>query len=495
LNLRHKVLVIGAGIGGLSAAIRLATKGFDVHVIEKTDGPGGKLREQVLGAYRFDLGPSLFTMPELVAELFELCQYPMSDNFQFEKLNDICHYFYEDGTRFVSKGNVEEMIQTCSTTFQVSPAVLRRYFNATSRIYDITAHLFLYKSLHRISSYLNFKTLLSVFRLPFIQAHETMAHMGKRLFKDPRLVQYFNRYATYNGSNPYVAPATLHLIAHLEHSGGAYYPKGGMYSITKAMFQLAQAKGVTFSFGTSATKIKVDKDVVVGVDTSTGFIPCSIVVSNLDIHPTYTRLLPNTIAPSHILSQEKSSSALIFYWGIRQSYPSLGLHNIFFAKDYKKEFDAIWRDKTLWDDPTVYINITSKYTVEDAPKGGENWFVMINVPSNEGQDWDNLRVRARASILSKLERILGQSIEPFIEEEDYLDPIRIEQRTGSYRGSLYGNASNTPLAAFFRQSNASSSIKGLYFAGGSVHPGGGVPLANLSGKIVSDCIFKDYGKR
>jgi len=170
------------------------------------------------------------------------------------------------------------------------------------------------------------------------------------------------------------------------------------------------------------------------------------------------------------------------------NYDDLGLHNILFAADYQKEFNAIWKNKTISSDPTVYINISSKLLQTDAPLNNENWFVMINVPANNGQNWDQLIPEARASIIRKISRILNRNIEKDIICEQILDPRSIESKTGSYQGSLYGNSSNNQFAAFLRHPNFSSKVRNLFFCGGSVHPGGGIPLALLSAKIVSDCV-------
>jgi phytoene desaturase len=487
-----KAIVIGAGIGGLSTAIRLRKSGWEVIVLEASTGPGGKLGTGRLGDYRFDLGPSLFTMPELVTELFTIHGKNPDDYFRFQKLDTICHYFYEDGTRFRSSSNTEQFETELHEALGLPKGSLRRFLKSAQRIHSITTPLFLYKSLHRIKSYLSWNTFLSILRLPWIHAHHSMHSMNKIFFKDPRMVQYFNRYATYNGSNPYRAPGTLNLIAHLEHHEGAYLPEHGMYDITQAMYTLAKEVGVEFQFQHLVTRILHENGRVRGVQSTGKEYDADVVISNMDIFPCYRKLLPDLKAPEKILHQEKSSSALIFYWGIKKEFKELGLHNILFSANYEEEFRAIWDKKTIGSDPTIYINITSKYVREDAPEGGENWFVMINVPCHEGQDWDSLRREARKNILAKINRMLGTSLEEYLEVEDYLDPIRIEERTQSHRGALYGNASNNSLAAFFRQANFSQQLKGLYFAGGSVHPGGGVPLANLSGKIAASLIEDDF---
>ena len=191
------------------------------------------------------------------------------------------------------------------------------------------------------------------------------------------------------------------------------------------------------------------------------------------------------------MNQERSSSAIIFYWGIRHLFPELDLHNIFFTQDYKQEFECLFEKKSVYNDPTIYINITSKEESSDAPKDSENWFVMVNAPGDFGQDWDKIIQETRKNIISKLSRILNTDIESLIEVEDILTPPLIERKTSSYRGSLYGTASNSKFAAFLRHPNFSNRIENLFYCGGSVHPGGGIPLCLLSAKITADLITKD----
>ena len=205
----------------------------------------------------------------------------------------------------------------------------------------------------------------------------------------------------------------------------------------------------------------------------------------MDVYFTYKKLLPNEKHPERTLNQERSTSALIFYWGVKQSFPQLGLHNIFFSDDYKNEFDTL--DKgDVGSDPTIYVNITSKRTPTDAPEGSENWFVLINVPHNDGQDWAVITQRVRRVVIDKMSRALTVDFQQLIEVEDILDPLSIEAKTASFGGALYGTSSNALMSAFMRHPNFSSQIEGLYFVGGSVHPGGGIPLALLSAKIVDE---------
>ena len=480
--------VIGAGIAGIATAIRLAVKGYAVEVFEANAYPGGKLSSFELNGYRFDAGPSLFTLPQLVDELFRLAGKEPTDYFQYQKLPETCRYFYEDGTRFVADAEPEQLAQTLEKYLGEPAESTRRHLRDSARKYELTEGLFLRRSLHKVGTYLNRDAFRGYLNLPRLDAFRTMNAANSTRFKDPRTVQLFNRYATYNGSNPYQTPATMNIIPHLEYNIGAYFPAGGMVAITNSLVRLAEDLGVQFQYQTPVRRIVTEETRVTGLEVPTGFRPFDLVVSNMDVVNTFRKLLPTARPPERILRQPKSSSALIFYWGIQRRFPELGLHNIFFSRDYATEFRYLFEEKTIHDDPTVYLNITSKYEPTDAPADGENWFVMVNAPANDGQDWDALIAATRANIIQKLSRLLGADIASLIACEDVLDPRLIESRTSSAQGALYGNSSNNRFAAFLRHANFSSQFRNLYFVGGSVHPGGGIPLCLLSARITADLI-------
>ena len=481
-----KVIVIGAGIAGIASAIRQAVKGHEVAVYEANAYPGGKLSEFRSGDFRFDAGPSLFTMPQYVDELFSLAGKNPKDAFTYEKLETVCRYFYEDGTRINAWANRDKLAEEIALKTKDPASSVHQFLDYSAQIYAITHSIFLEKSLHRLRSFLNWKTFKAVFRFPKIDPFRSMNTANTDFFTDDKTIRFFNRYATYNGSNPYKAPATLNVIPHLEQHFGAYFSKGGMAAITQSLVKLAENLGVKFNYHARVEEILVEDKKVKGIRLNGENVSADRVVSNMDIWFTYRQLLKNEVAPKRILNQERSSSALIFYWGIKAEFPELDLHNIFFSEDYKKEFAAIWEQQAIDVDPTIYVNISAKYQSGDAPKGAENWFVMINVPANTGQNWDELIAEARKNIIDKLSRMLNRDIAQLIVTEELLDPRSIEQKTASYQGSLYGTSSNNQFAAFLRHANFSSKIKGLYFVGGSVHPGGGIPLALLSAKIVDE---------
>ncbi|MBS9462648.1 phytoene desaturase [Flagellimonas sp. 389] len=483
-----KAIVIGAGIGGIATAIRLRAKNYNVLVFEANDYPGGKLHSKQVNGYRFDLGPSLFTMPHFVDELFRLHNQKPEDYFNYVQKDTVCNYFWDDGTRFSAKSKKETFVKDASETFDEPKEKIADYLERSQIKYDLTASLFLEKSLHKLTTYLSKDTVKAILQLGKLDINASLDHSNKKAFESEKLVQLFNRYATYNGSSPYQTPGIMSMIPHLEMHYGTFFPKGGMHQITQSLFNLANDVGVEFKFGEAVEEINIANKKAEGIKSQNGFYESDIVVSNMDIYPTFKKLLSKQKQPKKVLQQERSSSALIFYWGISKSFKELDLHNIFFSADYQKEFKHIFEEKSLYHDPTVYINITSKEEPSDAPENHENWFVMINAPGNYGQDWETLIKESKKNILRKLNNILGIAIEQYIDSEFILDPVGIENNTSSYRGALYGAASNSKFSAFLRHPNFSSSINNLFFCGGSVHPGGGIPLCLLSAKIVSDLI-------
>ena len=483
-----KSIVIGSGIAGMAMALRLRRKGHEVIVFEANHYPGGKLHAFKKGKYRFDAGPSLFTMPWLVSELFELFGLDSTEYFTYQRKETICNYFWEDGTTFQAHADLDTFAKEAEETFKISGNLIKKYLTKSQQKYDLTKEVFLEKSLHRISTYWSFNTFKSLLNAHKLDINKSLHQLNTTQFANDKLVQIFDRYATYNGSSPYRTPGIMSLIPHLEMLLGTYLPANGMHDIILSLYKLAVDRGVKFHFGERVKIIDHSKNQVEGVTTVRSKYLADIVVSNMDIFTTYSSLLTGLSAPERRLKQERSSSALIFYWGINSSFPNLDLHNILFSHDYDYEFKCLFETKTLFDDPTVYINITSKEVPNDAPSGCENWFVMINTPSNVGQDWNKLKQTARSNIVNKINKILKVDIEKFIEVEECLDPVTIESKTGSYQGSLYGTSSNSRFSAFFRHPNFSRKLKGLYFCGGSVHPGGGIPLCLNSAKIAADLI-------
>lgn len=368
----QKAAIVGAGIAGLATSIRLRAEGYQVTVFEANSYPGGKLHQETVNGFRFDMGPSLFTMPWFVDELFELHGKHPKDYFDYKRKETICNYFWEDGTTFSARSNRNEFIEEASKQFGESEQRITDYLEGNRKKYELTKGVFLEKSLHRLSTYLSGETFKAFLKIGQMGINTSLNQWNVKYFKNPKLIQLFNRFATYNGSSPYMTPGIMSMIPHLEMDLGTYFPRGGMHQITMSLFNLAQEIGVEFQFNEPVDKILLEEKTAVGVKTKSGIHKSSLVVSNMDIFPTYKKLLAEQKAPKKVMGQERSSSALIFYWGIKKEFPQLDLHNIFFSDDYPNEFEHIFDKKTLFDDPTVYINITSKEEPKDAPKGYEN---------------------------------------------------------------------------------------------------------------------------
>ncbi len=487
--MEKKAAVIGAGIGGLAAGLRLRHLGFQVTIFESSGKAGGKINEFRHNGFRFDMGPSLFTLPELVDELFGLFGKKPEDYIRYDKLDVITKYFYEDGLILNAYSNVNKLAEEIGSKTNVPPEATKKYLRDAATTYDLTADNFIFKPFNS-ETLKSKKFWKAALRIRKLNVTKTMHELNKKYFGDARVVQLFDRYATYNGSNPYQTPGTLSVISHLEHNLGAFFPEKGMYQIVESIYRLAQEQGIEFRFNEKVQEIRTAKGKAIGVSTPEGSYDFDLVVSDADIFTVYKKLLPDKDVPAIQRKQERSSSALILYWGISKEHPELEMHNILFSDDYKKEFEQLFNAKELPEDPTVYIFISSKQVPADAPQGHENWFVMINAPADAGQDWEQEIAAARTRIIRKIRRVLKTDIENHILFERQLDPVMIERKTGSYKGALYGNSSNNKFAAFLRHKNYSSGIKNLYFVGGSVHPGGGIPLCLSSAKMMSELIDK-----
>lgn len=486
-----KVAVIGAGIGGLAAALRMRAKGYEVVVYEKEDKPGGKLMEFRQDGFRFDMGPSLFTLPDFVSELFFLFDEEPGNYFQYKKLDNTCNYYFPDGSLIRAWSDHQKFLEEVP---EDNRSAINEYLNEARRLFESTAQLFLFNPFPSKSAFLSPEGQQIGKNPGMLDAFKTLHQRNRKTFNDSRLVQLFDRYATYNGSNPYKTPATLKMIAHLEHNIGAFFPNGGMYDIVSSLYQLAREKGIEFLFNTSVDELEMLGDGLKTVKSGKNEQIFSHVISDVDVYTFYSKILKKGKVPKAVKIQQRSSSALIFYWGMKKTFPSLDVHNILFSSDYKQEFAHLFAHKTISDDPTVYVFVSSKIVPADSPKGMENWFVMINVPENIGQDWDKLISLAKHSILKKINRQLGEDISPYIITEKIVDPREIENRTGSFRGSLYGSSSNNRFAAFLRHPNMKKKLQGVYFVGGSVHPGGGIPLCLASAKIVANQITDSNDK-
>jgi phytoene desaturase len=488
-------IVIGSGVAGMAAAIRLAIQGYSVKIFERNDYPGGKLSLFEKDGYRFDAGPSLFTRPDYLEQLFADAGENLSEYFQYSEVPLSCRYFFENGKIINAWTDTEKYESELIDKVGERSGVLRSYLNKSEKLYNGLGQVFLNNSLHQLKTWLQPAVPKAFADVRWSHLFDNLHNYNKRHFISNEAIQIFDRYATYNGSDPYQTPGMMSMIPHLELNQGTYYPNGGMISITNALYRLAEKKGVQFYFNHPVDRIETNGNKVSGVISKGQKFQAGLIVSNADVYFTYHNLLDKPSRAAKILKQERSCSGVIFYWGIKELFPELHLHNIFFSDTYKEEFAHVFKHKKLFHDPTVYINITSKLDSSHAPEGKENWFVLINAPSNAHYSWEEEIQKLKAHVVQKLSRILGKDVGALIETEAVLDPVSIESKTGSYMGSLYGTGSNSPFSAFLRHANFSKQFGNLYFCGGSVHPGGGIPLCFKSAEIVAKKVANDFWKK
>jgi phytoene desaturase len=481
------ILVIGAGLGGLAAAIRLARAGHAVEVWEKNGEPGGKLKELRVDNFRWDTGPSLLTMPYVLRDLFASAGERMEDHLELVRLDSACRYFWTDGTV------IDE-----DASFWSQPDVAR--FLAYARgIYELSGEAYLNHPPGDFWRAFSWRNLGKLRHLGKVATTRTLAAEVERRISDPRLRQIFLRFATYNGSSPYLTPATFNIIPYVESEFGAWYVRGGMAKIAEALAALAQRNGVTFRFDTTATAWNgTEATAQNGTRSRTNFLVC-----NADVLSAGSRRTPGGGAPgflSDIFSakdQQKliapplSNSGFILFLGIRGHNPRLSHHNVFFSDHYPREFAEIHGEKISPSEPTIYISISSRTDPDHAPEGHDNYFVLVNAPARDPkQPWTQTEAHSyRDLVLKRLERFGFDDLPSRIVAERIFTPSDFATRDLAHHGALYGWASHSIRASLFRPPLRAS--KNVFFTGGTTHPGGGIPLVLLSGKMVADLIQRE----
>jgi len=487
-----KVIVIGGGLAGLASAIRLAGLGLQVKLFEKNASAGGKMNRWMDGEFRYDTGPSLLTMPFVIDDLFGFVGEKRESYLNFMPVEPVCKYFWDDGVFLSASMDAKVMHQEISALSKADASNYNRFIGYSKRIYDLSADIFLYNPIHEMRSILKPSLLRRFLLIHRIDPFRTVDRGIRRFFSDERIIQIFNRYATYNGSDPFQAPATLNIIPFVEYVLGGYYIRGGMYKLVEALLSLALGMGVEINTNAEVKQIMYNASGVKGVIVNDESVSADRIVCNADVVTAHSDLIPDQPRLRRRYAQlEPSLSGLVFMWSVRGRHEQLQHHNILFSNNYRREFQQLFVDRDSPDDPTVYISISAKSDPDQAPAGCENWFVLVNMPYlSEGQDWDQIIHKTRNMIIQKLLR-QGIDLSGKIGSEKIITPIDFKSLYGSNRGSIYGVSSNSRSSAFRRPGNRSKKIKGLYFAGGSTHPGGGIPLVLLSAKIVTDLIKRD----
>lgn len=490
------IVVVGAGLGGLAAAILLAAAGRRVRIFEKNASVGGKLARLEAGGFTFDLGPSLLTLPDVFRELFADAGADFDAAVPLDRLSTLCRYRFADGSALDVPDGLDAQLEAIR---QFNPAEVdawRRFASWTREVYDAASAPFMRRPFGSTDGMSAAAGRAMLRQLPRVLSPRSLDGLVGRYFRDGRLRQLFGRFATYNGSSPFRAPATFAIIAHVEHGLGAYHPAGGIYRIAEAELELARRLGLEVATGTEVEGVVLRDGTACGVRLASGdVVDADAVLVNADATTAWERLIPADAAPwtrRRLVRAEPSTSALVMAVGVRAPCPQFDHHNVAFSADARREFGDLFDRRHPAEDPTVYVCASSRTDASQAPHGCEALFVMVNLPAGpaDREDRESLLAHQRPRILARLERAGLGIDESLIVHESFLTPADFARRYGSRDGSLYGPASNTRLHAFWRQPNRARRVPGLFFAGGGAHPGGGMPLVTLSGRIAAGEIRK-----
>jgi phytoene desaturase len=476
----RKILVIGAGLGGLATAIRLARAGHAVEVWEKNEGPGGKLKELAVDGFRWGTGPSLLTMPHVLRELFATAGERMEDHLELVRLESCCRYFWTDGTV------IDEDVAFWGR------AEVARFLEYARGIYELSGEAYLNRPPGDFWRALTLGNLGKLRHLGKVATLRTLADEVHRRISEPHLRQIFLRFATYNGSSPYRTPATFNIIPYVEAEFGAWYVRGGMAKIAEALAALAERNGVTFRFHTTATDWNgTEASAQDGFRSRADFLVC-----NADVLSARTGFLAGITSAGQqksLLHPELSTSGFILFLGVKGRDPRLGHHNIFFSDDYPQEFAEIHEKKISPQEPTIYISVSARTDPDHAPGGHDNYFVLINTPArNPRHAWTQAEAHDyRDLVLKRLERFGFADLKERIVAERIFTPSDFSTRDLAHHGCLYGWASHSIRTSLLRPPLRAAGTRNVFFVGGTTHPGGGIPLVLLSGKMVAEAIQRE----
>ena len=497
--MNKSIVIIGAGVGGLSAAIHLAAAGQRVVMLEKNAAVGGKMGEVREAGFRWDTGPSVITMRPVFEELFAAAGRRLEDDLDLLPVEPLTRYFYVDGTVLDATRDLPRLLAQIRALDERDVENYLAYLSYVAQLHRITGPAFIYGRPP------TWRTVSGVAPADALRLAPWLSMDGaiRRHIHSPHLRQLLGRFATYVGGSPFRAPATLNVIAHVELNEGIWYPRGGVYAIARAMERLALELGVEMRTNCPAERIEVSGSLrATGALLADGTrVAADAVLSNVDAAHTCANLLPpETVDAGRLLRltrAEPSCSGFILLLGVQGEHPQLAQHNIFFSSDYRREFDDIFDRGAPPGEPTIYVAITSKADPGHAPAGCENWFVMVNAPAtgsgaSPAFDWEREVSAYRDRVLARL-AVFGLDIRERIAVEQVVTPTDLSRQTGSWRGALYGPSPNTALAAFRRLPARDPKVARLYYAGGTAHPGGGVPMVTLSGRLAARTILEDFG--
>lgn len=489
-----QIVMIGGGLAGLSCAIRLAADGHHVRILEQQQTFGGKLQQVQHQGYRFDRGPSTITMLDAFEAVFSYTGRQMADYLSFYPIAPLTRNVFADGHRVdltLKTAEIAEQIAVYSSNDAIN---LDKFMRESQRLYRLSREQFLNRLLlHKRDLF----SPLLLWHFLRVKPMRSLQALLLKSFEHPNTLAMFGRYATYAGASPFQAPSIFAMMAQLEAGEGIYGVEGGTYAIVQAFEQLAQEVGVKLETGVRVTQLVIDQRRITGVETNLGVYPADVVVSGADALTTYRDLIPETERPHmnnhHIQRYEPSLSGYVQLIGMPNQYEQLRHHNVYFPEQYDQEFKSIFDHRQTAMDPTLYICWSGYSDSAAAPAGGSNLFVLVNAPAlSDAWDWEQQEHVYREVILNKLEDIGLFDIR----QADFVlpyTPKMIEHDTGAYQGSIYGISSNSVRQTFFRPGNKDRRIQGLWFVGGTTHPGGGTPIVTISGQLVAQAITKEIG--
>ncbi len=504
---KSRVVVVGGGLGGLAAACTLAARGHAVTLLERSAWLGGKAAQHHMQGYRFDMGPTILTVPAVLRRIFGEAGVNLDDRMELVKLDPQWRCFFDevDG----NGGGVLDLTADPSAMrqnlaqFSNKPGVVEGYdkFIATSeRLHEISNRFFFWKSVGGIrdtmdlSNTFNAGTLSDLLQL---RMGRTVAGTVRSHVPDERVAQMIDHFTQYVGSSPDASPAVLCGIAHMQTSEGVWYPMGGTRAVPEALTQLAEELGVDAHTETRVARILVEGGRTIGVETESGErFAADAVVSNSDSVFTHDELLSGKPSQRFLKRRkyEPACSGVVLYLGLDKRYEQLLHHDFVFSRDPHEEFDYIYNRGEPAPDPTCYVCAPAITEREVAPPGGEALYILVHTPyRRDGQEWSKMLPGYRQTILDKLKRTAGmEDIEEHIVCEHHLTPEGIENRYHVPRGAIYGLASHGRFFGAFKPANRSPDVEGLYLAGGAAHPGPGMPMVLMSGWIAADALDQDF---
>jgi phytoene desaturase len=491
--------IIGGGLGGLAAACTLAARGHRVVLWEKNGWLGGKAALWAQDGYRFDMGPTILTVPRVLHRIFAEANRQTADLLDLRRLDPQWRCFFEDGSVLDLTEDMTAMLRTLAHYAPGSEAGYRDFLGMSAKLHEVSEKFFFWRSVEDIRDTLDMKKNMDLATLKDVlslRMGSTVAGQIRKRVKDARVAQMLDHFVQYVGSSPYNSPAVLCSIAHMQTNDGVWYPMGGTRAVPEALESLARSLGVQFHTGVSVNRIVTEDGRAAGVELASGeIVRVSAVVSNMDSVRTYKELVGG--APEKAFSKrwkrEPACSGVVLYLGLDRAYDHLAHHDFVFSRDPEEEFDFIYRRGEPAPDPTCYLAAPSRTEPGVAPAGGEALYVLVHTPYlRPHHDWAGMLPGYRRVILDKLARTAGlRDLESRIVVERVLTPQDIHERYRVLNGAIYGLASHGRMFGAFKPGNRSRDLPGLYLAGGAAHPGPGMPMVLMSGWIAADSLHAD----